>query len=314
MPISITYNLLASQVPTPTVSAAPIPSGSSGPFVQGMTLPTASLLNTLNGQVLAAMIAGSAGQGVLSGFALTASSGLTLSCSAGAAATTALVTNTGSQNIILPDNTSTNFIYVTGSGTIGTVNTLAAFPASAVFLGVVTTASGAITVIDYSGRVSVIDGVRFRQTADPYTPSDTPTGCYIITKTLGGTFWFDGTNHCAMANPTGLLAWPAQTVTLATDLTLTAESPNITYAICNGANRNVILASTFPPLGTFIQIVNYGDPSVGTQNYNVVVKATSLGATICTLTPGQTTNWFSPRTPASGVTAWPTSITPSTLV
>lgn len=307
--MSVNYNFLATQVPPPISNAPAIPSGSSGPFVTGMTLPTAALLNTVAGQLYAGILAGACGSGVVTGLALSTPSNLVIQVSAGfgvAAIPVSLLTNA---TVSVPAS-STTFIGLSATGSIVTSATIAAFPTSALFLGTVVSNATVVTSIDYSGRITLIDGTRTRQTADIFGPLDSPGPMRIVTNTQSGTFLWDGNAHRQMVG-TGAIVQPYNLQTLTATLNLTANAPTYQFLVASGANQAVVLpAPSTVPLGVFYQVINYGDPTVPTQNHNILVQYPS-GTTIATLTPGQGTPVFGPLPPSGGSSSWPTSISPT---
>lgn len=129
---------------------------------------------------------------VKAGLDLSDGGGLTLDISAGIigidgspykAATTQALTN-AAQNYL--------WVSITGAVTVQ-LNTTTAPAGRQVYLGRVTTAGGAITAIDYSGRLELRGGTLYRRTADTGTPGDSPpASCQILTQTVDGTYLWDG--------------------------------------------------------------------------------------------------------------------------
>ena len=90
--------------------------------------------------------------------------------------------------------------------------------ATCVFLGAITVSSGVGTV-DTSGVVYARDGFRWRQTADANAPSDSPPATVtMLTKTLGGTYLWDGANW-QLAGATGAAYYLATLPHTSTDAT-----------------------------------------------------------------------------------------------
>lgn len=142
---------------------------------------------------------------------LTAGSGLTLNIAAGnflvdspghRAATTLALTN----NVY-------NWVWLTASGSLvaatSATTALPSTPASArVFLGRVLTAAGAITQIDYSGRLELRGGTLYRRTADAGMPTDTPpASCQILTRTAGGLYLWDGDQYVSVGGSGGTVPY-----------------------------------------------------------------------------------------------------------
>ena len=67
---------------------------------------------------------------------------------------------------------------------------------AAFLLGSVLAENGAITEVDYSGRMELRGGVGFRRTGDIGTPTDTPpSSIQFWTRTQGGLYWWDGSKY-----------------------------------------------------------------------------------------------------------------------
>lgn len=137
---------------------------------------------------------------VLHGLELTAGSGLTLNISAGQAALDGLSEVPTATTLSLVDNVL-NRVWISRAGTLNKVTSASASPLAPpdgavpwTFLGTVPCAGGAITGIDYSGRLDLRQGnLAFRQTADLGEPGDAPpAGVRFFTITEGGLYLWDG--------------------------------------------------------------------------------------------------------------------------
>lgn len=96
-------------------------------------------------------------------------------------------------------NAAENYLWISITGAV-TVQVGTTTPPAGrhVYLGRVTTAGGAITAIDYSGRLELRGGTLYRRTADTGKPGDTPpSGVTIFTRTLGGVWIWDGDRYVA---------------------------------------------------------------------------------------------------------------------
>lgn len=164
---------------------------------------------------------------VVYGLELTAGSGLTLNVSAGGALVGAVPTKTAALTAALTD-ASQNHVWLLRSGAISLRQNVLTPPATpGVYLGRVTCAAGAITAIDYSGRVEVRGGTLYRRTADAAAPADTPPASLVLlTQTAGGLYLWDGGAYRNVTGTlAGLAAGPnnAQYLTLAAHADLTVE-------------------------------------------------------------------------------------------
>jgi hypothetical protein len=201
-------NLLASQVPIPPPPAS-IPTINSatssgvgfgiGPNLDQIT--SAGLKQALNkilsGLVLNGMYGGN-GFGLISGYAPTAGSGLTLNVASGSAFIGAPV-QMGAQTITLTDNAN-NYVWLKADGTLTKQTTTTIPSGNVTYLGRVVTVSGSISDIDTSGVVYLIGGLRTRTTADVGKPTDSPSSQTIfLTKTLAGDYLWDGSTYRRLA-------------------------------------------------------------------------------------------------------------------
>lgn len=142
----------------------------------------------------AARYGGARAHAVLEGLDLSGPGGLTVSCSAGAAVV-------GAAHVIVPaaltaalTNNADNWVWLLRTGLLSVQpGTLAAPGSPAVLLGLVVTAAGAVTGVDYSGRLELRGGTLYRRTADAGAPADTPpAGLILVQRTAGGRYLWDG--------------------------------------------------------------------------------------------------------------------------
>lgn len=133
---------------------------------------------------------------IISGLELIDGGGLTVDVSEGTALIGGLIQLPGGDSIVVADNTD-NFIWLKQDNSLESVNGSTTPPAGAVcYLGCVTTLTGAITVIDFSGVVYNYSGVPFRETGDTGEPADTPPVNWIgVTKTTGVVYQWNGGSY-----------------------------------------------------------------------------------------------------------------------
>lgn len=109
---------------------------------------------------------------IVGGFAISDGGGLTADIAAGVALAGALK-RFAADTVVLSNN-SDNFIWAKQDGTYEVETTTTPPTGICCYIGCVTTAAGAVTVIDYSGVVYLYSGVSVRETADIGQPTDTP--------------------------------------------------------------------------------------------------------------------------------------------
>ena len=313
--MTITYSLLSSQVPLPLAPPLnlSVGNGSSGPFATGMTQGVSQLLNMLVAKVQIVTQVGGGGTGIINGLNLSTTSRLNLEASAGTAYAGDVVSVPNGITTLLPDNSATVFIWLTSTGAIAWNQDHTLVPGGGlVYLGCATTATGVITAIDYSGRVSIIDGQRWRQTNDAIAPVDVlPTSVRVFTQTQFGVYFWNGTTHAPMHDASHQLLVPTRALSLQADITLQSNDANRQWLIANGAIRKVVLpsSSALDP-GHHFEIINAGDKTNATQNYNLNVQD-SLGNNIVTIQPGQIAT-IDPLPGANGTgIVWPSSVVAS---
>lgn len=313
MPVA--YARLASQVPTPIAVASPSLGQPSTPFATGSTYSPPAGTSLRFNQVAAAVKLlceyGGGGYGILSGCDLSDGGGLNVAVSAGilvgdgileltggTPAGAAPVTQVATPGVYTLADGATNYVWLTSSGALVSSTSLAYPTGAKWFLGTVTTVAGAITTIDYSGRISLSGGRFTRQTANIGAPDDSPDASLsLVTQTTTGRYRWSGSLHEFMAPP-------PNKQTLSADLTLTALSALNHFLVASGANRTVLLpALSALPHGRTYWIMNYGATN------NILVKDATGATTYCTLTPGQAIG-IPTLLDSSGNTAFPATYTP----
>ena len=331
--MAVVYNRTSAQVPSPIgPSSYAVGAGASGPYAAGMVSGVAQKLNIANAIEVLLGEVGAHGYGVVSGCDISSPSGLTVAVSAGIAVMDALISTVtwpmleliasgtpfGPQVLVstttLADNTD-NYVWLTNAGALAATTVVGTPPTGArVFLATVTTAGGVVTVIDYSGRITITGGDHRRITADAWAPTDTPASTVrFTTQTSGGTYYWDGVSHKPYYQQVAHAPYPWVSASLVADKTLTAYDPNVQWLVASGSDRTVKLPANSQAVpGAWFLIYNAGDATVGAQNHNVVVKDSTGAVTICTLTPGKGAS-INPIPPTGGGTiTWPSSVTPFT--
>jgi|GEM_PF-3617575 len=311
--MTITTLLKSNQIPAPlsptTISG--VGNGASGPFALGMTAGVSNLLNQLVSKVQTLSQSGACGYGIAFGLDLSGGAGLTLNCSPGTALVGDVVTQSSAISAVLPDGLS-SFIWMTGTGALAWNQDHTQPPTGGVvFLGTVTTSAGLIAAIDYSGRVTTSDGMRFRSTGDSFAPVDQlPSNSRVFTKTQIGTYFWDGTAHQAVVSASNQHLISSRQTTLNADKSLLISDANLQWFTASGASRNVSLPDpSLTPIGLRFTIVNAGDATISTQNYNLILKDFA-GNSLATIPPGNQVQ-AQISTPKSGYSStWPITLTP----
>lgn len=105
------------------------------------------------------------------------------------------------QNVVVPDNTDTVWIWALQNATVIAVASSLTPPAgNACLLGAVKTVGGAVFSTDASGVVYMLGGQLWRQTADTDAPGDVPpTSVILLTKTQSGVHQWQGDTHNPIA-------------------------------------------------------------------------------------------------------------------
>lgn len=173
--------------PYTTPNAEPLPAGAS------------SEVMSLWGQNAARIdVQGRLGSGAIAvGYGLVVSDGggLVANVSAGQALMSGIVEMDDDDTVPLAAS-ATNRIWLKADGTL-TVKTDLSVPAGGgAFLGSAITSGSAITMIDTSGVIHMVNGIPERSTADTAKPSDSPDSTWRgWTKTLSGLWWWDGSQY-----------------------------------------------------------------------------------------------------------------------
>lgn len=294
--------------------AAPLPTvgtGATGWFQSGMVAGVVNRLN-LFGQWINLITQFGTGNGILTGLDLVAGPGLQVQITPGVAlgglpsewvstgASGPCQWNIGPGSVAL-DNSLTYFWLGTSGGLIATGST-AIPPGGLLFLGTVTAASGAVTNIDYSGRITATGCIRSRQLADIGPPTDAPPQTGLVTITPNGRFWFDGAVHQRLINPTAQNPRSFAVKTGLSTYAITAIDPELLWFVPAAVDCVVTLPdpSTLTP-GFQVKIVHAG------TGENVVIKSPA-GATLASLAPGQAAI-AAPIPGPSALPNWPSSLT-----
>ena len=213
MPISTptTPTVDETAVPSPPAGPSlPVISGATGTSASGITPPaispfsggvlSAASLNQLLSYVNLAARAG-AGAGVMDGLGLSQTSGLVLNIAAGTAMVGAPVRLEASTYTV-PASQSTIFIWLKSDGTL--THTLSSTPPSGTVLnlGWCASSGSAITSIDQSGIMRIVDGVRYRVLAGYGKPSDSPSSSTAFFHfNQGGAWFWSGTRYIPLGGP-----------------------------------------------------------------------------------------------------------------
>jgi hypothetical protein len=311
------YTRTAASCPTPIgpVPAVDVGNGSSGPFSTGMVQGVSQALNQVAAILALFGIVGGGAYAVMAGLGLSAGTGLNVVVANGTAMLDAgpldLVTSdpVAPYQVVNPgpytlaDN-STNFVWLTNTGSLVS-STSTTFPTGArVFLGTVTTVSGAITQTDGSNVVTLQNGTLTRITADIGAPTDAPpAGMNLWTVTSSGVYlWASPGSGLAFH---AIQSQPPVSTTISATRTLTPLSSPSQILTASGGNQIVLLPDpSLLPLGWSIAIYNSGGSN------NIVIKDHTGTTTYAACTPGQAV--AAATLLISGAVAWPASWTPAT--
>lgn len=208
----MSINLLATQVPAPQQSSGFLRlldgQTDSGNAPVSLTIPLgtngADVPSRFNRLPTGVDLTGRYGGGsyaVAYGLTCCAGAGLLLNVAAGHAIVDGVVELPSDTALNMNDNT-TNYVWFKRDGTLQAQNNILDAPlVPGVFIAAVVTASGSIVSIDTSGVCSLRNGWLFRETADPGKPGDTPSsGLVFLTRTLGGTYLWDGRAYNLQVN------------------------------------------------------------------------------------------------------------------
>ena len=289
--MSYTYSRTAANCPTvlaPAPSSFTLGNGSSGYF------PTnAGASSSLMNQIQAALNLLGQGPGggyyTFYGLDLSSPSGLNVAVSAGLAWIGFPVELTGSTPLGLQKaipgtytlaNNTVNFVWLTNIGTLIAGTTTTPPSGGLLYLGAVTTASGAVTGIDYSARCYINGSFITRTTADTVAPGDTPSAnVQVMTITANGNYLWDGISHKRLVDPAGQLYTPYTVKSVSASFSIPANGPNL-YVLTpttTGITVTLPAATALTPGHTFT-IQNTGTHSLSLNN--------SSGSTLCTITAG----------------------------
>jgi len=300
MPITVTTNLLASQVPPPfkplgvpfyrgAAASTTLPPGTTyAPYAQGAPYysqsANASLVDVVN-----AFLFGGCGYAITSGFGFATSAARQIFTTPGTAVGPGPLESQTGLSVILPTD-NTYYVFLLSTGVLGYSTVLGTPPANAVlYLFQVITSGGVVTAVDNSGVVQQYSGSLRRFTADRCIPSDTPSSGWplvIETTTQAGLFRWDGTIH----RPVGTVVYQAGVMGT---VALTALDMGDFFLSPTG-NQNVTLPAN-PKLGNNISITN--SALTGAGNLNVYDSTGSI--LIATLNPGYSTGPIRPGTGGS---------------
>lgn len=202
---AITYNYPAASCPAVLQPATYIDTGAATPNVWELIgtgyQPGLSGYLSRNARRDEAMARnGAGGWGICWGLDITYTSGLSITVTAGQAMIDG--PTPGSPVAVtkaVTDNIARAYLWQNQSGTIpNPINNSQTPPAGATaYLGSVKTVSGAVTEIDYSGRVLMLrGGLLWRRTGDTGAPLDTPpAGLALLTRTQSGLYLWDSVAH-----------------------------------------------------------------------------------------------------------------------
>lgn len=183
---------------------------------------------------------------VANGLTLSDVSGLTISVAAGHAFIGGIVELAEATQLVVNDASRT-FVWLKSDGTLEASGADSTTPPAtpAVLLGSVTAAAGDVNAtMDYSGVVYLKGARAMRETADPDWPSDSPpAGASVFTKTLNGTWFWDGSNHLRVGG--AVAEYGRKSIGLA-DANYTPSSSEYKYKVLEftgalTANRNIVL-------------------------------------------------------------------------
>lgn len=310
--IVTTNTLTSGSFPVPIAPTFSTVSSTGGPFSSGSPV-YASLLN----QMWTGMPFVAGFNAIVTGFVPRNPSGTVIEFTQGTITTpVALSSPSAGLSITLPAS-STVYLWATVvSGQLGLAYSSTTTPpaGSRCYLGQAVVGASTITSFDTSGVVyASANGLPVRTTGDPLAPTDTPpSSLTFLTQTLNGTYLWNNSAHCQITSPNShRLATNAQ-MTLVADLTITPQMPNVLWLIASSANRNVTLpATTDLSIGHQFTIVNAGNATNASQNYNLAVKNPG-GTTVATITPGMsiTIGLIPPSTSGASSPVYPASLTP----
>lgn len=208
-------NAPAIQIPSSVTSiTGAVPTSNSSDYLISGDTATVLAPKTNRNAVrleLTATYGGVGAYAVASGWELSVSSGLTAAISTGIGVVQGLVQTVSAATQVCTDNVY-NWLWMTQAGTIALATQVAGTPAPSVpsggkiFLGRILASGGSLTEFDYSGRCELRGGVLWRRTGDVGAPTDSPSAnIKIITRTLSGQYFWDGSAHWALGGTSGVV-------------------------------------------------------------------------------------------------------------
>jgi hypothetical protein len=221
------YALTAANCPAPQTPLSALYAATGSPVVgtalasgQAGSVGLVSIINAdqVRGNLLGRY--GGGGYAVWRGLELTDGGGLEVDVSAGQAGIDGPAEVTAATSLALTDNV-TNRVWLSRAGVLNKVTSASGTPLAPpdtatqwVFLGAVVTSAGAITSIDYSGRIQQdLGGQCWRRTGDTGVPGDTPPATWRLwTKTAGGLFFWDGVAYFQMLTAAATQTYTATNV------------------------------------------------------------------------------------------------------
>lgn len=149
--------------------------------------------------ILAMLGAGSVG--VAHGLVVSAGTGLNASVSAGTAFCNGPTQKKTASTVAL-NAFSTNYIWLADNGTFTVQDDIITAPTGDyVYLGAAITSGVAVTSVDLSGVVYLINGIAFREVGDTDQPVDTPNSAWRgFTKTARATYFWNGTAYVVLTS------------------------------------------------------------------------------------------------------------------
>ena len=296
MSISVTQLLPASSCPSvqvntlePTLAAAHNNVGSGipgGPTIEdGETTELCSILNEAFAYAYMIANRGGAMPGVLWGMQPAFIAGLQMQILAGQANVGGIVEFANPVTIAANDN-STQFLWVSNSGTLQWTATNVSPVGNWLYLLNVTASGGVITAFDSSGAQFTNGGLATRITADYSAPGDAPSAvARIMTQTPFGNFLWDGVSHKQLIDTTKQAPASVGSLVASGTVQLAANTPNSLWITVSAGTPTIQLPNpALIPPGWNCTLVNL-DPSA-----SFVLKDYTGATTYCTVTSGHQIN------------------------
>lgn len=142
-----------------------------------------------------------AGQiGIVHGLELSAGTGLQAIVGIGGALIGSIIQNPTAQTAVMATS-ATNYVWFKQDGTLEVKSNTTAPSLAAVCVGIGLTNGSTSTLLDGSGVCYIKNGLSYRESADADYPTDTPpTSWFGLTKTSGGMFLWNGSEHKSIHN------------------------------------------------------------------------------------------------------------------